>query len=843
MSIVTTSRVGRAAIALVLVVALLLTGTFAWQSQQQQALNQARGAQFPGGRLHDDFEVIGPNFGEHVWEFGVRANKDVYVENFNNIRRIGPYATAAELTASLDGRATLNSGYVTGFGHVAYVELRAQPLFVALRVFEYMEFGDGALLDPDPHHYTAFSGPDGSATGVTTTNAARGVTSLAPGAERYDVTTWTLREWDNYSANTLLFRNFWNWELGGQKQFMPTFNRDNESEESDVKGDAVAHTFNSEPLRGGEVINETIRRVDNVTIRPNVAAGQDVYPATAGTHVFFVTQPTWTARAKFNDDGAPGITQLPITQTARPTLNAEIIYMAAWIAEDFSSVTATSRETFVGWILDVDGWAYWSQMLEAGDATGLLIDEIEFVGRTGGSWYYAIHIESSIVSFVDLDDLAPGRTTNGDDVVEWLEQGSAPGGGTPTLPAIPPVGETFTYNGIVWRVLHDDGAGNRLIMTEHVHMVGAPYNVTNVYTRLGESNARTALNNWWAPNVTGALRAAALPALNVENDVRDAWTDNWDVTEIGNAGLTAPGAGTVAANGSNALFILSLSEAAMYFDYEDFARIAFEPGGSMDDPQSWWLRSPGGRDQWKYASRIETCGQPVPTSAHSILGEEGTGDEFFVPVGLRPAMWIHVGEAPILPPIPPVGGTFAYNGIEWRVLYADGAGNHLILTESVHMLGTQYNLTNVYTRLGESNARAALNNWWAPNVTGALRNAAVPALNVENDVRSDPTPTAWGSEQGAAGMSAPGTGTVAANGSNALFILSVSEENAYFTNTSAARQVVLYDGRWASWWLRSPGHGDSSQAVVNNVGNLSGTWSHWSLETRGLRPAMWINTN
>ena len=47
--------------------ALLLTGTFAWQSINQTALNEASDVINPGGRLHDDFN------GE---------NKDIYVENF-----------------------------------------------------------------------------------------------------------------------------------------------------------------------------------------------------------------------------------------------------------------------------------------------------------------------------------------------------------------------------------------------------------------------------------------------------------------------------------------------------------------------------------------------------------------------------------------------------------------------------------------------------------------------------------------------------------------------------------------------------------------------------------------
>ena len=47
--------------------ALLLGGTFAWQSINQTALNEASDVINPGGRLHDDFNG---------------TNKDVYVENF-----------------------------------------------------------------------------------------------------------------------------------------------------------------------------------------------------------------------------------------------------------------------------------------------------------------------------------------------------------------------------------------------------------------------------------------------------------------------------------------------------------------------------------------------------------------------------------------------------------------------------------------------------------------------------------------------------------------------------------------------------------------------------------------
>ncbi|MDE6475454.1 MAG: hypothetical protein K2L08_01190, partial [Erysipelotrichaceae bacterium] len=51
--------------------ALLVTGTFAWQSINQTAINQFEGEVIPGARLHDDFNGL--------------QNKDIYVENYGSL--------------------------------------------------------------------------------------------------------------------------------------------------------------------------------------------------------------------------------------------------------------------------------------------------------------------------------------------------------------------------------------------------------------------------------------------------------------------------------------------------------------------------------------------------------------------------------------------------------------------------------------------------------------------------------------------------------------------------------------------------------------------------------------
>lgn len=80
-------------VATTLAAAILLTGTFAWQSISQTAKNEVQAFSNPGGRLHDDFDG---------------KNKDVYVENFTDPNQEGV------------------------------------PIFARVKLDEYMEIGEGA---------------------------------------------------------------------------------------------------------------------------------------------------------------------------------------------------------------------------------------------------------------------------------------------------------------------------------------------------------------------------------------------------------------------------------------------------------------------------------------------------------------------------------------------------------------------------------------------------------------------------------------------------------------------------------------------------------------------------
>jgi len=191
-------------------------------------------------------------------------------------------------------------------------------------------------------------------------------------------------------------------------------------------------------------------------------------------------------------------------------------------------------------------------------------------------------------------------------------------------------------------------------------------------------------------------------------------------------------------------------------------------------------------------------------------------------------------------------------GITWRVLAEDNDGNRLIITEHVHGL-SQYNTTNIYSLLGNSDGlRAALNRWpLAPE----LRAMALPVHNVNNDARIEPvpligwemwqTPEALANEIEPQGMTSAGVGM--ATPENSLFVLSVSEVNEYLRRGTLNKQGYEYRGHGrfipVSWWLRSPGVCDERPIAYVKWFESNRDWMFetvWATESIGFRPALWI---
>ena len=82
----------------------------------------------------------------------------------------------------------------------------------------------------------------------------------------------------------------------------------------------------------------------------------------------------------------------------KQTPNAAIITSAAYLAKP-----SAEQDAFIGWICDTDGYAYWSQPIEPGKATGLLLSQVNRTNALKGkSYYYAIDV---VLEAVDYDDI------------------------------------------------------------------------------------------------------------------------------------------------------------------------------------------------------------------------------------------------------------------------------------------------------------------------------------------------------------------------------------------------------------------------------------------------------
>jgi len=85
----------------------------------------------------------------------------------------------------------------------------------------------------------------------------------------------------------------------------------------------------------------------------------------------------------------PGVMQTPPTQ---------IIKMG-----DYVAMSPLEQDSFIGWIYDTDGFAYWSQPLANGEVTGILLHKVDTNPILNGSnYYYAIDVQGEVVDKADL---------------------------------------------------------------------------------------------------------------------------------------------------------------------------------------------------------------------------------------------------------------------------------------------------------------------------------------------------------------------------------------------------------------------------------------------------------
>ena len=332
--------------AVTLAVTLLLTGTFAWSNSLSLVTNQAYGATNPGGRLHDDFDG---------------TNKDIYVENFGT-----------------------------------------QNIYARVKLTEYMEIGSESYNNVD--------------------STERNATSVVSTATLNDKTTWTNYFKKSDSSDKDKIAEYFEWTTnGGKTVYMPTFNKNKDSYVSDVNGryvNEVGGAFSYTDYKDGshytdynvykvgdekeafEIVDADDDTTDElseymVTTAIN-SADSEALKTNLGA---YLTEGHVDANTKTVDDQANTVTYEKVKHVAAETIEAS----APITMETYNGYGADAKAAYVGWIIDEeDGWAYWSQKIEPGTATGLLLDSIgELKKSDGENWYYAIDAEAQ---FITVDD-------------------------------------------------------------------------------------------------------------------------------------------------------------------------------------------------------------------------------------------------------------------------------------------------------------------------------------------------------------------------------------------------------------------------------------------------------
>ena len=199
--------------------------------------------------------------------------------------------------------------------------------------------------------------------------------------------TWPIHRYSAEDSTSA----YWTWELGGMTDYMPTFNMNKDSVKADINGTIEGENG----LPYDDYIDWTAG---------DIATGTEVMDADTNSYDEYAY-----------NEGAAGTNYLVyenVTHTAKSTAYAEVITMARW--NELSAEEKTARDY---WVVDTDGWAYYSRAIPPHSASGLLLSGITQTVKDH-SFYYAIHV---IAQFVTQDDVG---TPEGED--GYFSEGEQP---------------------------------------------------------------------------------------------------------------------------------------------------------------------------------------------------------------------------------------------------------------------------------------------------------------------------------------------------------------------------------------------------------------------------------
>ncbi|UQU60662.1 hypothetical protein [Lactococcus petauri] len=447
-------------------------------------------------------------------------------------------------------------------------------------------------------------------------------------SERDDTRTWTpyrsaqndinVRTGDSLAFNDYINLTF-GWQRAGQEApwYMPTFNHELESLKTAAAGHARDY-IQGDGAKDGET-DGTTHPGDGTDSFWSESGPNSSYDNSAGT---------WPGAA--------------IMQETKQHLVQE---RAPMTLQQWEQLNPNQRFGNF-WVLDHNtGWAYWAELLEAGQATSYLLDAAvvrdEVVRRSfvNGSYYYAIHVDSQVISPLDMERfLEPEEegapvdtrlqalieTVAGDGNPRWNRDSDISDFNFEIMRP----GRIFTMAGQQFRYLEDMGGGNHMIIRNQVIAGGINWN-----------NITTEVNRWYTQDFLPAdsvLRAQLEEYVAPVATTFTTGTLNWDAAQRPASGIVAnlhtfsvPYADRTRAvpGGVRRAFNLSVADVSHLTSIGSFFGMADRWGPNN---MSWWTRTPA-----------------TATSAWSVWqdgmwGHGGHGNPFnSFNGGVRPALIIH----------------------------------------------------------------------------------------------------------------------------------------------------------------------------------------------------------
>lgn len=443
-------------------------------------------------------------------------------------------------------------------------------------------------------------------------------------SERDDTRTWTpyrsaqndinVRTGDSLAFNDYINLTF-GWQRAGQEApwYMPTFNHELESLKTAAAGHARDY-IQGDGAKDGET-DGTTHPGDGTDSFWSESGPNSSYDNSAGT---------WPGAA--------------IMQETKQHLVQE---RAPMTLQQWEQLNPNQRFGNF-WVLDHNtGWAYWAELLEAGQATSYLLDAAvvrdEVVRRSfvNGSYYYAIHVDSQVISPLDMERfLEPEEEgapvdTRLQALIETVAGDGNPRWNRDSPPsafnfAIMRPGRIFTMAGQQFRYLEDMGGGNHMIIRDIPTTFGGYWNnqnaeLTRWYTQdflPADPELRAQWEEYVAP-VAATFNTGFLPWEGTQRPVSGI------ISNLSSFSVPFTDRTAVVPGGIRRAFSLSVADV----NHLTVTRSFFNVGDRLaPGNRRWWLRT------------------PISVNNIWFVGENGmwtNGGPFSQINGVRPALIIH----------------------------------------------------------------------------------------------------------------------------------------------------------------------------------------------------------